>query len=81
MKMLYLTKWEEYAMADEIYTVAQASQYLQVCEKTVRRLISSNRLIAYRVGNGNRSLRIKKSDIDSYLEEHTNNTKGAAINE
>lgn len=68
-------------MADEIYTVAQASQYLQVCEKTVRRLISSNKLVASRVGNGNRSLRIKKSDIDSYLSEHTNNTKGTAINE
>lgn len=68
-------------MADEIYTVAQASQYLQVCEKTVRRLISSNKLIAYRVGNGNRSLRIKKTDIDTYLAEHANNTKGAAINE
>lgn len=46
-------------MEDEIYTVAQTSKYLQVCEKTVRRLISSNKLIAYRVGNGNRSLRIK----------------------
>lgn len=68
-------------MADEIYTVAQASKYLQVCEKTVRRLISSNKLIASRVGNGNRALRIKKSDIDSYLEEHTNNSKGADINE
>ena len=68
-------------MADEIYTVAQASQYLQVCEKTVRRLISSKKLIASRVGNGNRSLRIKKADIDTYLAEHANNTKGAAINE
>lgn len=68
-------------MADEIYTVAQASKYLKVCEKTVRRLISSNKLIASRVGNGNRALRIKKSDIDSYLEEHTNNSKGADINE
>ena len=68
-------------MADEIYTVAQASKYLQVCEKTVRRLISSNKLIASRVGNGNRSLRIKKSDIDTYLAEHTNNAKGVAINE
>lgn len=46
-------------MADEIFTVAQTAQYLQVCEKTVRRLISSNKLIASRVGAGNRSLRIK----------------------
>lgn len=68
-------------MADEIFTVAQAAQYLQVCEKTVRRLISSNKLIASRVGAGNRSLRIKKTDIDIYLSEHTNKRKGVAVNE
>lgn len=37
-------------MADEIFTVAQTAQYLQVCEKTVRRLISANKLIASHVG-------------------------------
>ena len=68
-------------MPDEILTVAQTAQYLQVCEKTVRRLISSNKLTASRVGNGNRSLRIKKSDVDNYLTEHINNVKGAAVNE
>lgn len=68
-------------MADEIFTVAQAAQYLQVCEKTVRRLISSNKLTASRVGTGNRSLRIKKTDIDIYLSEHTNKRKGVAVNE
>lgn len=68
-------------MANEIFTVAQTAQYLQVCEKTVRRLISSDKLIASRVGTGNRSLRIKKSDIDVYLAEHVNKTKGATINE
>lgn len=68
-------------MADEIFTVAQTAQYLQGCEKTVRRLISSDKLIAFRVGAGNRSLRIKKSDIDDYLAKHVNTTKGAAVNE
>lgn len=68
-------------MSDEIFTVAQAAQYLQVCEKTVRRLISSNKLTASRVGTGNRSLRIKKTDIDAYLSEHTNRTRGVAVNE
>ena len=63
-------------MADDIYTVAQTAQYLQVCEKNVRRLIKADKLVASRVGNGNRSLRIKKADIDSYLAEHTNKTKG-----
>lgn len=68
-------------MTNEIFTVAQTAQYLQVCEKTVRRLISSDKLIAFRVGAGNRSLRIKKSDIDDYLSKHVNKTKGATVNE
>ena len=68
-------------MEDEIFTVTQAAQYLKVCDKTVRRLISSNKLIASRVGNGNRSLRIKKSDVDAYLAEHANKVKGVAVNE
>ena len=59
-------------MDTEIFTVAQTAKYLQVCEKTVRRLINSNKLIAARVGTGNRSLRIKKTDIDCYLAEHAN---------
>ena len=66
-------------MQDEIYTVAQAAKYLQVCEKTVRRLIKDQNLVASRVGG--RALRIKKADIDLYLAEHANNVKGGAINE
>lgn len=66
-------------MSDEIYTVAQAAKYLQVCDKTVRRLIKDKKLIASRVGG--RSLRIKKADIDSYLFQHANNSGGSVINE
>ncbi len=66
-------------MPDEIYTVAQAARYLQVCEKTVRRLIKDQKLVASRVGG--RALRIKKADIDLYLAEHANNAKRGAINE
>lgn len=33
-------------MIEELLTVSQAAQYLQVCEKTVRRLINSQRLTA-----------------------------------
>lgn len=57
--MIYLIILGEDAMIDEILTVAQTAQYLQVCEKTVRRFISANILIASRVGEWNRSLRIK----------------------
>lgn len=62
-------------MADELFTVSQAANYLQLSEKTIRRLINSHQLIASKVGN--RSWRIKASDIEEYLQAHTNGTKGA----
>ena len=31
-------------MTEELFTVIQAAEYLQVCEKTVRRLINSGEL-------------------------------------
>ena len=61
-------------MADEIFTVAQTAEYLQVCEKTVLRLIKRNTLTASKIGN--RSWRIRKIDIDSYLEGTQNKING-----
>jgi len=61
-------------MADELYTVLQAASYLQLSEKTVRRLIKSHQLTASKVGN--RFWRIKISDIEEYLQAHTNGRKG-----
>ena len=66
-------------MNEELFTVAQAAEYLKVCDKTVRRLISNNKLIASKVGD--RAWRIRKDDIDLYLSEHTNGGKGVAVNE
>lgn len=66
-------------MQDEIFTVAQTAQYLQVCEKTVRRLIKNDKLTASKVGD--RSWRIRKIDIDNYLSSNTNGVKGVTINE
>lgn len=51
-------------MSGEIMTIQQAANYLQVCDKTVRRLISKKELVASKVGN---SWRVKKSDIDEYM--------------
>ena len=65
-------------MSIELFTVTQAAEYLQVCEKTVRRLISSKALMASRVG---KSWRIKKIDIDSYLAKNSNLIKGVVGNE
>lgn len=50
-------------------SVTQAAEYLNVCEKTIRRLIMSKSLSASKVGN---SWRIKKEDIDYYLKQTLN---------
>ena len=65
-------------MTEELFTVSRAAEYLQVCEKTVRRLIKSKTLAASKVG---KSWRIKKSDIDNYLSANSNLSKGVIINE
>lgn len=65
-------------MVEELFTVARAAEYLQVCDKTVRRLISAKSLTASKVGN---CWRIKKSDIDHYLNHTANIKKGSITNE
>lgn len=56
-------------MSGEIMTIQQAANYLQVCDKTVRRLISKKELSASKIG---KSWRIKKIDIDEYLLQTRN---------
>ena len=73
--MLYFMRGV-YVMTDELLTVAQTAQYLQVCEKTVRRLINNQKLTASKVGS--RAWRIRKEAVDKYLNEHTNGTKGVS---
>ena len=47
------------------HTVKETACHLRLCEKQVRRLIWSGKLVAYRFGT---ALRIKKEDIDAYAE-------------
>jgi excisionase family DNA binding protein len=56
-------------MDNEILTIQQAAEFLQVCDKTVRRLISKKELPASKIGG---SWRVKKSDIDEYLLQTRN---------
>jgi excisionase family DNA binding protein len=61
-------------MIDEILTVSQTAEYLKICDKTVRRLISKKALIASKVGG---SWRIQKTDIELYLKKTQNQSLGA----
>lgn len=61
-------------MEDELYTVSEAANYLKLSIKTIYKLISTGKLLASKVGD--RTWRIKKSDIETYLQANTNLSKG-----
>ena len=65
-------------MGTDLYTVAQAAEYLQLSVKTVRRLIINQKLRASKIGD--RSWRIKKDDIENYLQVNTNQPLGGDLN-
>jgi excisionase family DNA binding protein len=46
-------------------SVLDAAGYLSMSTRSVRRLLASGAINAYRV---NRSIRVRKSEIDSYME-------------
>ena len=54
----------------ELLTVAQTAKYLQLSEKTVRRMIGEGTLQASKISN--RTWRIRTCDIDSYLSSTSN---------
>jgi excisionase family DNA binding protein len=60
-------------MSTELLTVSQIAKYLQLSEKTIRRLISEKRLPASKVAN--RTWRMRASDVDGYIQAHTNGKK------
>jgi DNA (cytosine-5)-methyltransferase 1 len=60
-------------MPFELLTISQTANYLQLSDKTIRRLINNNKLKASKVGD--RAWRIKSSDIEEYLKSHTNGEK------
>jgi len=63
-------------MDDEILTVKQAAEYLKVSDRSIHKLIIDKKLHASKVGL--RSWRIKKKDIDAFLQANANFTEGGA---
>ncbi|WP_317854386.1 helix-turn-helix domain-containing protein [Chakrabartyella piscis] len=60
-------------MDNDILTVNQTAQYLQVCDKTVRRMIASEKIPAYKLG---KSWRIKKVDIEQLFNGKQKTNEG-----
>jgi excisionase family DNA binding protein len=61
-------------MSDEIFTIKQTADYLQLSSKTIHKLIRDKKLIASEVGT--RSWRIKKADIEAFLRANANLPEG-----
>ena len=59
--------WRAYtaSMTDQLLTAAEVADELRVSTMTVYRLIKSGELAAVRVG---RNYRVRRSDLDAYLE-------------
>jgi len=61
---------KEFIMLPEYLTVAQAAEYLQLSEKTIRRLISHGKIRAAKLSN--RIWRIKTLDMEKYIASVSN---------
>jgi excisionase family DNA binding protein len=48
-------------------TIAEAAEYLQISDRTVRRLISDGELTGYRMGRSSRTIRVDLNEIDEQL--------------
>jgi excisionase family DNA binding protein len=48
-------------------TVTEAAEYLQISDRTVRRLIADGELTGYRMGQSRRVIRIDLNEIDEQL--------------
>lgn len=57
-------------MDTNLLTVSQTAQYLQLSEKTIRRMIGKGSLPASKLGN--RTWRIRLCDIDDYVAKTCN---------
>jgi excisionase family DNA binding protein len=58
-------KSAEVAIEPSVLSIAQAGMYLAVSPDTVRRLIRGGSIPHARIGN---SIRIRRQDLDSYVE-------------
>ena len=56
----------------EIFTAPEAAEYLKISERMLRDLLKdpSHPLPYYRIGSAGRLIRIRKADIDDWLESY-----------
>lgn len=54
-------------MTRRYITIAEAAEYLQISDRTVRRLIADGELTGYRMGKSRRLIRVDLNEIDEQL--------------
>ena len=59
-------------MTDQLLTLKQVSEYLQLAEKTAYRLAAEGKLPGFKVGG---SWRFKQTDLEDWIEQQKQNTK------
>ncbi len=58
---------EQTACEDVLLTVREVAQRLRVSSNCVYDLVSTGKLVCYRVGVGRGAIRVRRIDIDEYL--------------
>jgi excisionase family DNA binding protein len=48
-------------------TIGEAAEYLQISDRTVRRLVADGELTGYRMGRSRRVIRVDLNEIDEQL--------------
>lgn len=59
-------------MTDQILTLKQVAEYLQLAEKTAYRLAAEGKLPGFKVGG---SWRFKQKDLEAWIEQQKQDTK------
>ena len=54
-------------MTRRYITISEAAEYLQISDRTVRRLIADGELTGYRMGRSRRVIRVDLNEIDDDL--------------
>ncbi|WP_077090672.1 excisionase family DNA-binding protein [Mycobacterium rhizamassiliense] len=54
-------------MTRRYITISEAAEYLQISDRTVRRLIADGELTGYRMGRSRRVIRVDLNEIDDEL--------------
>ena len=54
----------------KVMDIHEACEYLSISQVTMYRLVKSNKLEYFKIGQGRGTYRFRQSDLDAYLDRH-----------